>query len=83
MSLREKLIKREEKKRRNDPKLNTPEHKQWLINCYETEIGEDRPFQNTVFTEAIRKLKESDLKCTQVEEWTEGVLRAWRTIPKK
>ena len=61
-------------------KVNTEEHREWLINRYQEDLSDDKPFRNMVLTEGIRKLKESSLKPTEVERWTEGVIKAWRNI---
>lgn len=61
-------------------KVNTEEHRQWLINCYESEMREYGEFRNIVFTEAIRKLKETTIRPTEIERWTEALMKVWSNI---
>ncbi len=62
-------------------KNNTQEHRDGLIIHYENQIKCAGPFMKVVLTEAIRKLNESSLNPTQVEEWVIRLEKDFRTIP--
>ena len=62
-------------------KNNTPEHREGLIIHYENQAQTAGPFMKIVLKEAIRKLNESDLNPSQVEEWVIRLEKDFRTIP--
>lgn len=61
-------------------KFENNEHKKGLISLYEEQLFKAGPFMSIVLKEAIRKLKESDLPPTKVENWVVNLEKAWRTI---
>lgn len=66
-------------------KIDSPEHRQYLITLFTNDIDDEEtgPCRKMISTEALRKLNESDLTPSVVENWAEGVWDAWMNVPIK
>lgn len=66
----------------NEPKApkNSKGHREGLIELYEYQLQDAGKFMTIVLKEAIRKLKESDLKPTKVEDWVVNLEKSWSKI---
>jgi hypothetical protein len=60
--------------------MTVEEHKEGLIGLYEGQMEDAGPFMKVVLTEALRKLRESDLNPKRVEKWVINLEKAFKTI---
>jgi hypothetical protein len=60
--------------------MTTQEHREGTISLYESQMQDAGPFMKIVLTEALRKLRESDLKPKRVEKWVTNLEKSFRTI---
>ena len=60
--------------------INSRQHREGLISLYEEQVGEAGSFMKVVLMEAIRKLKESKVEPSQVEDWVVRLEKDFRTI---
>ena len=61
------------------------QHREGLIKLYDDILSKsgghkNRPFQFAVFTEALRKLKETDIRPKKIEEWVIRLEKSWSKI---
>jgi hypothetical protein len=61
-------------------KTNSQEHREGLILLYETQLEDAGKFMTIVLNEAIRKLKKTTLKPTNIENWVVNLEKQWRKI---
>ena len=59
-------------------KKNSPEHRKGLIELYETQLQDAGKFMTIVLVEAIRKLKQTTIKPTAIEDWVVKLEKLYR-----
>jgi len=53
------------------------EHRRGTIDLYENQLDDAGYFMKAVLTEAIRKLKETDIDPEKIERWVVKLERSW------
>lgn len=56
------------------------EHRKGTIELYENQLSEAGDFMKIVLTEAIRKLKETDIDPEKIEDWVVNLEISWMKI---
>jgi len=53
------------------------EHRKGTIELYENQLSDAGDFMKIILTEAIRKLKETDIDPEKIEDWVVKLERSW------